>query len=142
MLFNFRFVDYGCLLCLCWRVYNRLHTVQANQLQILQRPPNHRAFTHAYRITYRAFLDYEQRDPFAHRQMKQEEPDVTAWERYARDEYQQLAMEEEERERQEDSDGYDDNQDWEVCGLKGTIDYGYELHLLTFVFCCEGRRRF
>lgn len=66
---------------------------------------------------FSAFLDYEQRDPFAYRQMKQEEPDVTAWERYAREEYQQLAMEEEERERQEDddSDDYDDdNQDWDV----------------------------
>ena len=54
-----------------------------------------------------------------HRQMKQEDPDVTVWERYARDEYAQLAMEEEEREREEAmSDGFedDDNDDWgEVC---------------------------
>lgn len=44
------------------------------------------------------FLAYEQRDVFAQRQMKQNEPNTTPWERYARDEYARLAMEEEMRE--------------------------------------------
>ena len=44
--------------------------------------------------------------------MKEDYPDTTVWERFASEEYQQLAMEEEEREQEEaQSDG---SGDWEV----------------------------
>eukprot|EP00941_MAST-03F_sp_MAST-3F-sp1_P002074 g2074.t1 len=59
------------------------------------------------------FLAYEQRDPFIQRQIKEKEPHTTPWERYARDEYARLAMEEEMRERGVSDDEEGDFGDFE-----------------------------
>ena len=49
------------------------------------------------------FVAFEQRDPFMLKQM-QDEPNVTAWDRFARAEYARLAMEEDARQDEEDDD--------------------------------------
>ena len=49
------------------------------------------------------FLAFEQRDPFQLKQM-QDEPHLTAWDRFARREYARLAMEEDQRQEDEEDD--------------------------------------
>ena len=55
------------------------------------------------------FLSFEGRDPFLQKQIREEFPNTTLWQRYAHDEYAQLAYEEELREQHGDGEGFDDD---------------------------------
>jgi serine/threonine-protein phosphatase 2A regulatory subunit B'' len=54
------------------------------------------------------FVAYETRDPFVVRQERAEEPEATDWDRFARQEYIRLALEEETAD-----DGGQENDQWE-----------------------------
>ena len=54
------------------------------------------------------FIGYETRDLFAIKHQNSENPDFTEWDQFAKNEYERLAMEEENPEDSDIADGLDD----------------------------------